>query len=154
MPEEKIVLLVPGTASQKVVDPNLRQFLNIQTFSSHDIIVPRRGEAQPESRVEAPPDSIVKLEYESGLIEYLRLDQFQAELGVSRSAGPVRVPSVLDRGAVPGRSLGEWTLKAMHVFGVSPADALAEESAEAVVRHFDGKLVTGLFRIAADGTFK
>ena len=45
----------------------------------------RRGEPGVVWRVEGLPDSIVRLEYESGLVEYLRLDQFQNLLPKPRS---------------------------------------------------------------------
>ncbi|HEY7338348.1 MAG TPA: CHAT domain-containing protein [Bryobacteraceae bacterium] len=154
MPEENIVLLVPGIATSRIPDPELRKFLEIRPIAAHDIVTPRRGAPEIISRVEGPPDSIVRVEYESGLFEYLRLDQFRDQLGVSRAEGPARVPTALDRGAIPGRGATEWTLKALHVFGINPVDAAAEKSADLIVKHFDEKLDTGLFRLAADGAFK
>ena len=154
MPEDNIALLVPGIPSSQIPEPELHKFLNIQPIGGHDIVAPRRGEPGLVSRVEGPPDSIVRLEYESGLVEYLRLDQLQAELGTSRSGEPARVPPVLERGAISGRGMTDWALKALHVFGVSPADAAAEKSAELITKHFDEKLETGLFRLDASGVFQ
>ena len=155
MPENTITLLVSGIPSSREPEVELQNFLNIQPIGGHDIVPPRRGESTPVSRVEGPPDSIIRLEYESGLVEYLRLDQFQAELGPSRSAGgELQVPAALERGAITGRGVTDWTLKALHVFGISPIDAVAEESAELITRHFDEKLETGLFRLDANGAFQ
>ena len=85
MPEDNIALLVPGIPSSQIPEPELHKFLNIQPIGGHDIVAPRRGEPGLVSRVEGPPDSIVRLEYESGLVEYLRLDQFQNLLPKPRS---------------------------------------------------------------------
>ncbi|HLH42397.1 MAG TPA: CHAT domain-containing protein, partial [Bryobacteraceae bacterium] len=155
MPEESLTLLVPGTAASRIPDAELQRFLKIRPLSGHDIVAPRRGESTPISRVEGPPDAIVRLEYASGLVEYLRLDQLHFEIGSARSAaGALRTPPALERGAAAGRGITDWILKTLDVFEIHPVDALAEESAEAIVRKFDHKLDTGLFRLDANGAFQ
>ena len=154
MSDDKISLIIPGVPSEKTPDAGLPQYLNIRPTSAYDIVAVRRGESQPEARVEALPDSIARIEYTSGLVEYLRVDQLQTELGASRAGGPVQVPAYFDRGATPGRGVTDWTLKTLHIFGVSPVDRLAEESADLVVQHFDSKIDAGLFRLGPDGTFR
>src|SRR5205814_8483406 len=117
-------------------------------------MAPRRGGAAVMAApVETAPDAIVRVEYESGVVEWLRADQFVQEIGPARGAGEVQVPTTLNRGAGPSRGPADWVLKALHVFGVSPADALANETAEGVVHHFESKLNTGLFRLKRDGAF-
>ncbi len=65
----------------------------------------------------------------------------------------MRVPESLDRGGGTTRGLTGWVLKGLHVFGVSPVDTLANETAEAVIDHFDGRLKTGLYPLNPDGSF-
>ena len=103
MDDNKLSLIVPGVRSMNAApEPEVQQYLTLSSVQSFDIAATRRGEGAPESLVEGPPDAIVKVEYESGLVEYLRLDQFRSELGVTREAGPARVPTSLQRGAVAG----------------------------------------------------
>ncbi len=127
--------------------------LKITPVGSYEIKPPTRGEAPPAVPLDAPADAIIKLEYESGLCEWLRVDQFRDELGETREPGPVRVPVELDRGGGTTRGVTGWVLKGLHVFGISPADALANETAEAVINHFDGRLKTGLYPLKPDGSF-
>jgi CHAT domain-containing protein len=155
MPDQ-LSLIVPGVRTQAAPDPQVRQYLRLEDVQSFDIASARRGGGAPDALVQGPPDSIVKLEYESGLFEYLRLDQFHSELGVTRDGGPARVPTSLERGEATARGASEWILKALHIFGVSPAQILASETAEEVVAHFDGRRKDshGLFHIAADGSLQ
>src|SRR3954451_10912351 len=98
MADNKLSLIVPGVRAMGAVpEPQVQQYLKLDAVQSFDIAAARRGEGAPESLVEGPPDAIVKVEYESGIVEYLRLDQFRSELGVTREAGPVRVPTSLER---------------------------------------------------------
>src|SRR5688572_3333512 len=108
MAEERIQLVVPGLPVETTPDADIRDLLKVQPISSHQIQAAARGEAVPQSPAEGPADAIIKVEYESGLVEYLRLDQFREELGASRAAGPVQVPSALQRGAGPIRGPADW----------------------------------------------
>ena len=150
---DSIQLIVPGERVEATPDSDVSGLLNVRSLSSHQIKPPSRGETLQEVPVDVPPDALVKLEYASGLCEWLRPEQFVSDLGPQREAGPVRVPVSLSRGAGPSRSATEWVLKGLHVLGISPVDALVHETAEAVVEHFEGKLNTGLFRVRPDGSF-
>src|SRR5258707_1252074 len=153
MDSQRIKLLVPGRQVTAEPDADIRHLVKIEPISSNQIQAASRGEAVQQTLVEGPGDSLVKLEYESGLVEWLRLDQLQAELGPSRAEGPTPVPALLNRSGSASRGAADWALKAMHVFGISPVDKIAEGSAVLIVSGLEDKLNTGLFRLKADGSF-
>src|ERR1700736_4306552 len=154
MAEQRIRLLVPGVPFfEAAPEPELTPLLKVTPVSAHTIPPQRRGAAVVAAAVDTPPDAIVRVEYESGIVEWMRADQFVEEIGPARGGGEVQVPTALNRGAGPSRGPADWVLKALHIFGVSPADSIAEETAEGVINHFDGKLNTGLFRLKRDGSF-
>lgn len=133
-------------------EPKLSGFLNVQTLSSHTISAARDTAAETFT-VDAPDDAIVKVEYENEVCEWLRADQFAREIGESRGTGEsITVPHTLSRGATT-RGWGTWVLKALHVMGISPADAIANRTASGIVAHYDAKLQTGLYNLLADGNF-
>jgi hypothetical protein len=153
MDSERIQLLVPGRQVTAEPDADIRHLLKIEPISSNQIQAASRGEAAQQTLVEGPGDSLVKLEYESGLVEWLRLDQLQTELGASRAGGPTPVPALLNRSGTASRGAADWALKAMHVFGISPVDKIAQGSAVLIVSALEDKLKTGLFRLKPDGSF-
>jgi tetratricopeptide (TPR) repeat protein/pimeloyl-ACP methyl ester carboxylesterase len=133
-------------------EPKLSGFLNVQALSSHTISAARDTAAETFT-VDAPDDAIIKVEYENEVCEWLRADQFAREIGEARGTGEsVTVPHTLSRG-VTTRGWGTWVLKALHVMGISPADAIANRTASGIVTHYDGKLQTGLYRLLDDGNF-
>ena len=88
MDSQRIQLLVPGRQVTAEPDADIRHLVKIEPISSNQIQAASRGEPAQQTLVEGPGDSLVKLEYESGLVEWLRLDQLQTELGASRAGGP------------------------------------------------------------------
>ncbi|MCC6389443.1 MAG: CHAT domain-containing protein [Bryobacterales bacterium] len=152
MANQTISFVIPGIPIETISEPEIAGLLNVRAASSHAIVPARRGEARAAARVDTAPDSIVKIEYECGITEYLRADQLAAEVGASRGGNEIVIPASLYRGGAT-RGVTDWALKALHVFGVSPADAIARETALAVVEHFDGRLKTGLYRLNGDGSF-
>jgi hypothetical protein len=146
-------LTLTGTSIQTDPESRISGFLTVTKLGSHSIGTERDAYATTVT-VDAPDDSIVKVEYENGVTEWLRADQFAAEIGQNRDAsGAVIVPRVIDRGETTRGPVG-WVLKTLHVFGVSPTDALARESAAEIIRHFDAKLNPGLFRLSKEGNFQ
>ena len=153
MDSQRIQLLVPGRQVTAEPDADIRHLVKIEPISSNQIQAASRGEPAQQTLVEGPGDSLVKLEYESGLVEWLRLDQLQTELGPSRAGGPTPVPALLNRSGTASRGAADWALKAMHVFGISPVDKIAQGSAVLIVSALEDKLKTGLFRLKSDGSF-
>ena len=106
MDSQRIQLLVPGRQVTAEPDADIRHLVKIEPISSNQIQAASRGEPAQQTLVEGPGDSLVKLEYESGLVEWLRLDQLQAELGASRAGGPTPVPALLNRSGAASRGRG------------------------------------------------
>jgi CHAT domain-containing protein len=145
-------LTLVGKSIDSNPEPRLSGLLNVQTLNSYSI-TPTRDAAAQEVTIDAPDNSIVKVEYENEVCEWLRADQFAREIGGPRGVGEnVVVPRTLNRG-VGTRGVGEWVLKALHVMGISPIDALAHEAASSLAAHYEAKLQTGLYRLLPDGSF-
>ncbi|HKR82631.1 MAG TPA: alpha/beta fold hydrolase, partial [Terriglobales bacterium] len=146
-------LTLTGTVIQADPETRISGLLTVTKLGSHALGTERDASATAIT-VDAPDDSIVKIEYENGLTEWLRADQFASEIGQNRDAtGAVIVPRVIDRGETTRGPVG-WVLKTLHLFGVSPTDVLARESAAEIVQHFDAKLNLGLFRLSKEGNFQ
>src|SRR5512144_1050288 len=91
-------LTLVGKALESTPEPQLGTYLNVRTLSSHNVSAARAADAKPVT-VDAPDDAIVKVEYENGVTEWLRADQFVQEIGEQRGAGEsYTVPSALNRG--------------------------------------------------------
>ncbi len=61
---------IPGITIERDPEPHLAGFLRIKKVSSHEILVTRDVRSGPET-VEAPEDSLVRIEYENDLCERL-----------------------------------------------------------------------------------
>jgi hypothetical protein len=106
--------------------------------------------------VDAPDDAIVKIEYENGVCEWLRADQFAGEIGGERGvAGRLPFRRVSTVGLPPADPWMGAESAACH--GDQPhRRASTSETASAIVAHFDGQLQTGLsgFRPTENGDRK
>ena len=152
MDSQRIQLLVPGRQVAAEPDADIRHLVKIEPISSTQIQAAARGEAVQQTLVEGPGDSLVKLEYESGLVEWLRLDQLQAELAPSRAGGPTPVPapSIAGDGIARRGRLGAQGNARLRD---QPGGQIAEGSAALIVSRLEDKLNTGLFRLKPDGSF-
>jgi CHAT domain-containing protein len=157
---EQIRLRVPGKLTQPDVaesDLKLLPFLKATITTEVDVAFASRGAAAGIEPVEYRADphaSVVELEFEGGIRQYVNPAQLRDDLWkrnqVSRSADlgdAVSIPT--DFGGADSRGKGDLVLKALRLFGVDPAGAVADQAVRLVVSSFEDKLdpAPGLYRL-------
>ncbi|MEA2465802.1 MAG: hypothetical protein QOJ98_3549, partial [Acidobacteriota bacterium] len=151
-------LSLPGNPVPPAPEPAaVSDLLDVQVVQQQEVIGVVRGE--PLSRtapVEVNDDDVVELQFDGGIVQYIRVDDLEKESPKRRDdAGGdvVEVPAQFRRGGA-SRGVFDWILKGLKIFRVDPAKELANLGEAEVVKRFETNTQPkpGLYHVDKEGT--
>jgi tetratricopeptide (TPR) repeat protein len=154
--------IVPPTPEDLAEEQALSEF-GITIVRHQEVIGIVRGEPLTRELFDAEDGrDVVELQFDAGVVQYMRVEDLIAESVTTRDARAgdvVEVPVQFQRGSATERGLFDWAAKRIRVFrardvitGVASA-VIADAAAEKIVERFDNSQVpaVGLYRVNAEG---
>lgn len=150
-------LSLPGKPVPPAAEPAYAELLNVTVLQQQEVTGVARGE--PLSRtapVDVLDDDVVELQFDNGIVQYIRVDDLEKESPKRRDAGGgadvIEVPAQFQRGG-PSRGMWDWVLKGLKIFRVDPAKELANIGEAELVKRFESNTRPGpgLYRVDRDG---
>ncbi|HYK05310.1 MAG TPA: CHAT domain-containing protein [Thermoanaerobaculia bacterium] len=132
--------------------------LKVEVTQQQEVIGVVRGEPLTRTApVEVNDDDVVELQFDGGVVQYIRADDLAKESPKRRDAATggdvIEVPAQFRRGG-PSRGTFDWILKGLKVFRIDPAKELANLGEAELVKRFETKTEPkpGLYRVDKEGT--
>jgi len=150
-------LSLPGKPVPPAPEPAFADLLNVTVVQQQEVTGVSRGEPLVRTApIEVQDDDVVELMFDSGIVQYIRVDDLEKESPKRRDAGGgadvIEVPAQFQRGG-PSRGMWDWVLKGLKIFRVDPAKELANIGEAELVKRFESNTRPGpgLYRVDRDG---